>query len=50
MKYDVEMTEGTMIYRMFREQADWTYILPSELPAKVLRHLPRKMLPCGTTY
>jgi hypothetical protein len=29
---------------MFRAQADWTFILPSELPAKELRHSPRKML------
>jgi hypothetical protein len=34
-----------MIYRAFRTQADWTFILPSELPAKELRHLPRKMPP-----
>jgi hypothetical protein len=26
-------------------QADWTFILLSELPAKVLHHLPRKMPP-----
>jgi hypothetical protein len=25
-----------------RAQADWIFILPSELPAKELRHLPRK--------
>jgi hypothetical protein len=37
------------MYRVFRAQADWTFILPSELPAKKLRHLPRKM-PRGTTY
>jgi hypothetical protein len=36
-------------YRVFRVQADWTFILPSELPAKELRHLPRKMPPRGTT-
>jgi hypothetical protein len=35
---------------MFSAQADWTFILPSELPAKVLRQLPRKMPPRGTTY
>jgi hypothetical protein len=29
---------------MFRAQADWTFILPSELPTKELCHLPRKML------
>jgi hypothetical protein len=28
---------------MFSAQADWTFILPSELPTKELRHLPRKM-------
>jgi hypothetical protein len=38
------------IYRVFRAQADWTFILPSELPAKDLRHLPRKMPPRGSTY
>jgi hypothetical protein len=37
-------------YRMFRAQADWTFILPPEFPAKELRHLPRKMPPHGTTY
>jgi hypothetical protein len=30
---------------VFRAQAIWTFILPSELPAKELRHLPRKMPP-----
>jgi hypothetical protein len=30
---------------MFREQADWTFILPSELPMKELRHLLRKIPP-----
>jgi hypothetical protein len=33
------------LYRVFRTQADWAFILPSELPAKELRHLPRKMPP-----
>jgi hypothetical protein len=28
---------------VFRAQADWTFILPSELSTKELRHLPRKM-------
>jgi hypothetical protein len=37
------------MYRVFRAQADWTFILPSELPAKELHHLPRKMPPRGTT-
>jgi hypothetical protein len=37
-------------YRVFRAQADWTFILPSELPAKLLRHLTRKMPPRGTTF
>jgi hypothetical protein len=31
------------MYRVFKAQADWTFILPSELPTKELRHLPRKM-------
>jgi hypothetical protein len=30
------------IYRVFRAQTDWTFILPSELPAKELRHLAEK--------
>jgi hypothetical protein len=30
---------------MFRAQAVWTFILPSEFPTKELRHLPRKMPP-----
>jgi hypothetical protein len=30
-------------YSVFRAQTDWTFILPSELPTKELRHLPRKM-------
>jgi hypothetical protein len=38
------------IYPVFRAQADWTFILSSELPAKELHHLPRKMSPRGTTY
>jgi hypothetical protein len=33
------------MYRVFRAQADSTFILPSELPTKELRHLPRKMPP-----
>jgi hypothetical protein len=37
------------LYRVFRTQADWTFILPLELPAKELRHLPRKMPSRGTT-
>jgi hypothetical protein len=32
-------------YWVFRAQADWTFILPSELPTKMVRHLPRKMPP-----
>jgi hypothetical protein len=32
-------------YRVFRAQADWTFILPPELPMKELRHLPRKIPP-----
>jgi hypothetical protein len=30
-------------YWVFRAQADWTFILPLELPIKELCHLPRKM-------
>jgi hypothetical protein len=30
---------------VFRAQADWTFILPSELPTKELSHLPRKIPP-----
>jgi hypothetical protein len=30
---------------VFRAQADWTIILPPELPTKDLSHLPRKMPP-----
>jgi hypothetical protein len=30
---------------VFRAQADWTFSLPSELPTKELRHLPRKIPP-----
>jgi hypothetical protein len=41
---------STFQYRVFRVEADWTFILPSELPAKELRHLPGKMPPRGTTY
>jgi hypothetical protein len=33
------------MYSVIRAQDDWTFILPSELPTKVLRHLPRKMPP-----
>jgi hypothetical protein len=35
---------------MFRAQTDLTFILPSELAAKELRHLPRKMRPRDITY
>jgi hypothetical protein len=31
------------LYRVFREQPDWTLILPSELPTKELGHLLKKM-------
>jgi hypothetical protein len=37
-------------YRAFRAKADWTFILPSELPTKELRHLPRKMQPQTSQY
>jgi hypothetical protein len=30
---------------VFREQAHWTFILPSEIPTKEPRHLPKKMPP-----
>jgi hypothetical protein len=30
---------------VFKAQADWTFILPSELPTKELHHLPRKISP-----
>jgi hypothetical protein len=30
---------------VFRAQADWTFILPSELFKKEMRHWPRKMPP-----
>jgi hypothetical protein len=33
------------MYWVFRAQADWACILPSELSTKELHHLPRKMLP-----
>jgi hypothetical protein len=32
-------------YWVFRAQADSAFILPSELPAKELHHLPRKVPP-----
>jgi hypothetical protein len=34
-----------MLYRIFRAQADLTFILSSELPTKELHHLPRKIPP-----
>jgi hypothetical protein len=34
-----------IIKRVLKVQTDWTLILPSELPTKDLRHLPRKMPP-----
>jgi hypothetical protein len=30
---------------VFRAQADWTFIVPPELPTNELHHLSRKMLP-----
>jgi hypothetical protein len=33
------------LYRVFRAQAGWAFILSLELPTKELRHLPRKMAP-----
>jgi hypothetical protein len=47
---NVLRTKHILIYRVLRAQADWTFILLSELPAKELRHLPRNMLPRGITY
>jgi hypothetical protein len=35
---------------VFREQADWTFILPSEFLAKELLHLTRNMTQRDTTY
>jgi hypothetical protein len=35
---------------VFRAQADGTFILPSELPTKELRHLPRIMSPQASQY
>jgi hypothetical protein len=35
----------SILYRVFRVQADWTFILPLELSTKELRHLSRKMPP-----
>jgi hypothetical protein len=32
-----------VFYWVLRLQADWTFILPLELPTKELHHLPRKM-------
>jgi hypothetical protein len=37
--------ELILSYWVFRAQADWTFILPSELLTKELLHLPRKMPP-----
>jgi hypothetical protein len=39
-----------VIYGVFRAQADWTFILLSELPAKELCHLLRIMPPHSTAY
>jgi hypothetical protein len=44
------MKFGKEFYRVFIAQADWRFILPSEFPAKELRHFPRKMPPRGTAY
>jgi hypothetical protein len=32
-------------FRVFKAQANWSFLLPSELPTNELRHLPRKMPP-----
>jgi hypothetical protein len=50
MKVLFEWNLYTYFYRVFREQADWAFILPSQLPTKELRHLPTKMPLRGTTY
>jgi hypothetical protein len=47
-RYDCAIPAPT--YKIIRAQADWTFILLSELTAKELRHLRRKMPPRGTTY
>jgi hypothetical protein len=36
-----------LFYRVFRVQADWTFVLPPELSAKKLSQLPRKMPPAA---
>jgi hypothetical protein len=46
----LQITVLVLYYRVFRAQADWTFILSSELPAKALRQLPRKMPARGTTF
>jgi hypothetical protein len=48
--YDPFRIGEPQIYRVFRAQAEWTFIVPLEFPAKELRHLPRKMPPRGTMY
>jgi hypothetical protein len=45
-----DLNNRIRLYRLFRTQADWTFNLPSEFPAKELRHLPRKMPPRSTSY
>jgi hypothetical protein len=42
------VSDQHILYRVFKAQADWTFILPSKFPAKELRHLPRKISPRGT--
>jgi hypothetical protein len=41
----VFLLNETSLYWAFRAHADWTLILPSELPTKVMRHLARKISP-----
>jgi hypothetical protein len=48
-KVNTRIITYVRVCTVFRVQADWTFILPSELPAKELRHLPRKMPQRGTT-
>jgi hypothetical protein len=46
----VDVCKDSYFYKVFRAQDDWTFILPSELAVKVLRHLPGKMQPRSTAY
>jgi hypothetical protein len=48
-EYELASYFAAYISDVKRVQAGWTFILPSELSAKELRHLPRKMPKPGTT-